>query len=74
MVPRINHPSGVSSHSQSGREFEISRFRKWYIDRNFRPVDGFRYDVVIDYDEVNRAVERFLSNGFRYPHYPYSNF
>lgn len=63
------------------REFEISRFRNWYIKRfssgpppGFENINGRWPTVPPPTHEVNAAVSRFLRDGFRYPSYPFSNF
>lgn len=78
MEPYRGVRQGFTSHPPSfySRQYEIDRFRKWYIDRFYgRPPEGFSwsYRPNVDYEDVNHAVNRFLSHGFRYPSYPYSN-
>lgn len=58
------------------RQYEIDRFRQWYINRHYTSVpEGFawKHQQPIDHEDVDRAVRRFLTHGYRYPHYPYSN-
>lgn len=63
----------------TAREWEIERFRRWVIPQftyNQAP-PGFRAypgGPRVDWEGVNDAIKRFLTHGFRYPHYPHSNF
>lgn len=63
----------------TAREWEIERFRRWVIPQftyGAAP-PGFRYPEKykhVDWEGVNDAIKRFLTHGFRYPHYPHSNF
>lgn len=65
---------------QTSREWEIDRFRQWAI-KQFTydlPPPGFHYGSRVkprvDMEAVNEAIHRFITSGFRYPHYPHSNF
>lgn len=80
MVHPPSHHIGFGGPPETFRDFEISRFRKWYIETNtFGPPPGFE-NINGHWprkpplpQEVNEAVKRFLDNGYRYPHYPFSN-
>lgn len=57
-------PEYVANRS---RELEIADFRKWFIEHFNEPPPGFQWKRrKPTSNEINDAIEEFLSNGYTY--------